>query len=146
MRTDLPLWPNPMPWRVLHSFYVDALAERPHLGALPRDMLGFLAAVTAGTLGVTGTVTRDGLAYVVTRRLGGDVATVPVTARAMDTVSGPGVRVHRPITGATKRAPLCRVTAKELGLSRKVLADETARVELMSASVPDDLSGLDGPL
>lgn len=104
----MPLWPaDAFAWRVLHSHYVDAVAAR---SGAPLDLLGFLTALAAGEVGVVGTVTADGLAYVVTRA---------------------GV-------------PLCRVPAADLGLAERVVAGETARVELMRAigEVPDDLSGL----
>lgn len=145
MRSDLPLWPNPIVWRVLHSHYADALAERRHGGgALPRDLAGFMAAVAAGDIGVKGVVTAEGLSYVVTRRAGDDITTAALPARAMDTTTADGsYRVGRTVTGTGRTVPLCRVAAKDLGLSRKVMTDETARVELhhAAANVPDDLSG-----
>ncbi|MFI6068229.1 hypothetical protein ACIA47_23585 [Micromonospora sp. NPDC051227] len=145
MRRDLPLWPMDAPaWRLLHSHYVDAVAAR-RLGGLPRDLEGFLTAVMAGEVGVVATVTADGLAYVVMRRTGGDVATVPVTTRPMDS-TGPAGGAFVPVVGGGRQVPLCRVRAKELGLSRRLVESETARVELMRATdnVPDDLSGLSG--
>lgn len=115
MRTDMPVWPDERPWRILHSHVVDALGERPALVGVPRDLAGLRGAVADGRAGVTGVLFADGLAYVVTWRMPNGGASVPV----------------------------CTVAARDL-LSADLLATETGRISMLTATAPDDASALDG--
>lgn len=115
MRSDMPVWPDERPWRILHSHVVDALGVRLALVDVPRDLAGLRGAVADGRVGVTGVLFADGLAYVVTWRVPNGGASVPV----------------------------CTVAAREL-LSAELLASETDRVSMLTATVPDDASALDG--